>query len=829
MRWHANGIPCIALLGGLASTPTAGVAQDLPSTAFTVKAPDGFDGGEAPQETLVDIVFAGKRVGSTPARFDAAFITFLDPKGMVSALPSIRDTDIVASALSVPLPTNTRLSCADGDRRARCGFVEAAPVAVIFSPGAISAEVFVSDAHTYGRDMRARYLPPPTVAPALIAGFNGRSFFDLESGSQSAAGSLRLVAGHGRLSAHAELFGSSGASASLRSAYLQHVGKTRELTLGRLPMVASNGLARSPETFGLRYGSTLKTRTDSARLGASELSVATNSGATVQILRDGRVLDIQQVEPGQTLLDSSRLPGGAYMVTLRIEERGAVHEETQFYTSGSRLAPADATQWNVEAGLVSPQTAENGLLPPIGRDLAVKAELSKRVSRNLGLRADLNIGGHGNYASMSFTSLGPSHVAEAGLVASLRGDVGGYANVSLRGPKWNVAAFYRQVHAANPVRFKATAPFDPFTESHEQASIEASLRLPSIHFGLRGNLRSSSFTGQNWRYGPFLATQLAKRGGTRIDLRAQYEIWNDRHAAFIGISLNAPQRIGDFARSGLLSAGATWQYDAPTQGSATTGETVEAMLSANANSLPMLKKFSLGMRSEGSAAGLRADARLETPHATLGIDARKNYQRQTALLADMTSALVVGDAGWEVTNRFSQSGAFLDLDAGPDANFDVLAGGAVRAQVSPGRKRYVGLDEFALHDVAIRPRGASDVDYEGQAERVVLFPGNAPHVKRRVWDVSVIVGRLVDETGDPIAGATIRNGDVWLASTDSDGYFQLDLGREDSVTAELKGISACRLDFGAVRSGATVPTKYRDAGEMICHRSTQPRAPWRPY
>lgn len=816
MRWHAKGILCSALLGSLASAPAAGFTQEALNTAFTVKAPKGFDDIEATQETLVDIVFAGKKVGSTPARFDATLITFLDPLGLVGVLPSIRDTDIVASALSVSLPTNTRLSCTDGDRRARCGYVEAAPVAVIFSPGTISAEVFVSDAHTYGRDMRARYLPPPTVAPALIAGFDGRSFFDLESGSQSAAGSLRLVTGRGRLSAHAELFGSSGASASLRSAYLQHVGKTRELTLGRLPMIASNGLARSPETFGLRYGSTLKTRTDSARLGASELSIATSSGATVQILRDGRVLDIQQVEPGQTLLDSSRLPGGAYMVTLRIEERGVMREETQFYTAGSRLAPADATQWHVEAGLLSPQSAEKGLLPPIGTELAVKAELSKRVSRNLGLRADLNLGGHGNYASMSFTSLGPAHVAEAGLVASPGGDVGGYANVSLRGPKWNVSAFYRQVHAENPVRFKANARFDPFTESHEQASIEAALRLPSIQVGVRGNLRSSSFTGQHWRYGPFLTTQIANRGGIRVDVRAQYEIWNDRHAAFVGFSLNAPQRIGGSARSGSLSTGATWQYDSPAKGSTTRRETVEAMLSANANSLPLLRQYSLGMRSEGGTAGLRADARLESAHATLGIDARKNYQGQTALLTDMTTAIVVGDAGWEVTNRFSQSGAFLDLDAGPDANFDVLAGGTVKAQVSPGRKRYVGLDEFALHDVAIRPRGASDVDYEGRTERVVLFPGNAPRVKRRVWGVSVIVGRLVDGAGDPIAGATIRSGEVWLASTDAGGYFQLDLAREDSAIVELEGAAACRLEFGAIRSVAPVATKYQDVGDMTC-------------
>lgn len=790
------------------ATPSAGAADDAVARPFTIKSPPGFEAEADEQTTVVDIYYVGRKIGATAARFNSATISFLDPEGTAALVPDARNYAAIASALSSPLDAHRNMSCDAETPVADCGYVDPDPVAVILTTARLKADIFVSDALTYSRDERARFLPPPTLAPAMIAGISGRSFVDFDTGDLSGSGELRVAAGAGRNSVEADMFASTNGEPSLRSAFFQRVGRDRELVGGYVQSAGDWNVARSSRLVGVRYGTTLKTRIDPARLGATDIPVSVSSGATVEILRDGEVIDIQRIEPGQTRIDPSRLPGGSYPLTLRIAEGDTTRDQTIFFMSGSQLPPRDAPQWYVEAGYLAPTVSGTSFAPNVGDTVALNAGASARISASAGVAADLSIGKRDRFAEASLFSAGRGRLATIGGLISGDGDWGVFGNASLFADRWRVAGSLRMLEAADESRFDRFAPFDPLPESFRQAQADASVRIPRGSVGARGFYRRSTFGGESWFAGPYADIRLAKLARADIAVSAHYQFGDDRDTAFASLRLSAPL---DFRRSSL-SAQASFRREALDGGDTRINEVLDvAWQSAAVAGHPLSPQLTLGARYEDGEVGGRAGARAETPFASAGIDARGNYQNQNNLLLDGSTAVAITRDGVGFGARYSRTGALVKLAGASDAEIDVTADGLTRASARPGGTRFIGTPDFAMIDVAIRARQSGDVDYPSHADRLVLFPGNVPVVSRRVWRVTIMVGRLVDASGAPMPNLRLRTGE-FLGATDEAGYFQIDYDGGQLTAEPLEG-APCVVETPTEIAAAG---PYLDADDIVC-------------
>ncbi|MFF7707482.1 CS1-pili formation C-terminal domain-containing protein [Pseudomonas sp. NPDC007930] len=122
----------------------------------------------------------------------------------------------------------------------------------------------------------------------------------------------------------------------LRSLYGDHVNADRFLRLGYFTPSAQ-GLSRQPRTLlgmpegtlGVMYGSSDTLAVSNPQPSATPIYVTPNRPATIELYRDGSLLYSQPVQPGLQALDTRKLPGGIYSVEVRVVEDGRVTSTTE--------------------------------------------------------------------------------------------------------------------------------------------------------------------------------------------------------------------------------------------------------------------------------------------------------------------------------------------------------------------------------------------------------------------------------------------------------------------------------------------------------------------
>jgi hypothetical protein len=108
---------------------------------------------------------------------------------------------------------------------------------------------------------------------------------------------------------------------------------------------------------------------------------------------------------------------------------------------------------------------------------------------------------------------------------------------------------------------------------------------------------------------------------------------------------------------------------------------------------------------------------------------------------------------------------------------------------------------------------SSLVDYDAAAHEVTLFPGN---VAKRVWKINkvyVLIGRLVDEQGNPIAKERVRGAEGY-GFTEEDGSFQVEVTGLTPLSVSSRRHN-CTLDLSLTQE----PEFYLDVGDVVCRSS----------
>lgn len=143
--------------------------------------------------------------------------------------------------------------------------------------------------------------------------------------------------------------------------------------------------------------------------------------------------------------------------------------------------------------------------------------------------------------------------------------------------------------------------------------------------------------------------------------------------------------------------------------------------------------------------------------------------------------------------------------------FEVLLNDQVYDSVAVGRRSAISVHPFRTYRISIRPADPNElVDYDTSTYSLTFFPGNVIERSWSVEDVIIILGRLVNKSGAPIALQRIRGPRDYVA-TDEQGNFQAEISGRERLYVETKEFN-CTIELGELKESEY----FVDLGDVVC-------------
>jgi hypothetical protein len=213
---------------------------------------------------------------------------------------------------------------------------------------------------------------------------------------------------------------------------------------------------------------------------------------------------------------------------------------------------------------------------------------------------------------------------------------------------------------------------------------------------------------------------------------------------------------------------------------------------------------SSSVRASGTVNDRLGNARADILH---GFDAGASTQYGITLqsaAAASTKGVAIG------ANALEQSAIIIAI-AGDARNvpFTVLVDETPRGRIRSGQRLSLFLPPYHLYKVRLVPAEADPVIFDASTRDVTLYPGNVAALGWKAESYFTVFGQAVAADGRPIADAAVRSA-RGISETDSAGYFQLDVTRNDNITV---GEGArCKVQLAKL----TVKNDYAALGKVLC-------------
>ncbi len=732
---------------------------------------------------MVDVYFGGRFLVSTMATHTPSKISFLNAEQIVISLDDLTHPDLVGVRLSEDLPLNTRMICPEARSWCRPPRPEIADV--IFDDSKFRVDLYVNQNYLPVRSPVAeRFLPPGQGGITFLQNFSATfAGADDDAESETFIGSFTTLS-------HREnrLIGITSytdrddvtvdrlfAQRDFRGA--EYVGGIFRATGRALTFGGENDLG------GIRIASSLVTRTDLAFARGTPIEVFLSSSSRVDIIKDGRLLYSQFYEAGNQILDTSRLPEGAYDITIRIDEGGVAREEVRFFSKTSRLPPLDQPLTSFEFGRVLDRNTDN-LFPEATDAWLMRLAHSRRLTQGFGL----DFGGAGT-ADEQMLELGAFNVGSVPGTRSGYYEVQGSSFVGNEG-EWGIGLYgqlqmdrfyvgfdFRKVDA-DP-RPDGSDDYRLISEDLSQRSVSAQVPLFDgfIGFSMSSNrrrdgerIKRSSLTYRRVMY------QTQRHS---VELTADFSEMDGNKLALIGVRLNligsklsgnfmpryryADDEFDDDEHGYQLDTSLSWYQPEFYSGDLRLG------MNASRNDL-----------QESLGGQLNYDHRLAQSRLTVNRNEFDGVARTSWAGTINTSVATTGaDTAFGAQN-LAASVILVRLDGPEDseAEFDVLIDGFPRGYAPVGRMTAIHVNPFKTYEVRIRPRLSDFVEFEDRVETVTVYPGNVASLVWKVSDLMVVFGRVIEPEGDAIAYARV-DGAIETVRTDAFGYFQAEVLRSN--------------------------------------------------
>lgn len=561
----------------------------------------------------------------------------------------------------------------------------------------------------------------------------------------------------------------------------------------------SEGLTRQPRTFGtspdtavgVMYGSSDSLAINSPMPSVYPIYVTANRQGSVEIYRDGLLINTQSVPAGLQTLDTRPLPGGIYEVEVRLIEDGQITSTTQelVYKPNNWRNLDERWRYNLFAG------EESKLLSNWDQQASGSATAGASVNYLMHPRVIVGASARQIREKMQFGT---------SIDWTLANHISLYANVYQtqdHGTGLDLQSLYN--YGAGSLVISHNRSWLDTTNLYDTLPDGTRVRQRNVFVGetsnssLALNHRISSKTSINAR----VSHSEGNVEGVGLDLG-----WNQRAVLF---GSDANWRLSLFDRPGSYSSGdarnrgvdlsinvalgAPGQQITGSIGSRTArdgGRDNNASLGWRKDLKDhVLQNVSVTALTDTYGVGVSSLANFRTDAINGdGFIQRSSYNGNFTGGLNMDSTLVVGGQHMVLTSQHDMRGAGMIVDVESDIDdialrADDYSGGS--AALRPGRN-FIPITAYQNSSVSFDFEGNSvpAATIEPARTRYHLNKGGVEYRKVRVMKTLTVLGRLVNAQGLPLKGHHVIN-HASRGVTEVDGFFSMEMNA-GSPTLEVR-------------------------------------------
>jgi hypothetical protein len=774
---------------------------------------------EAFETTLFDIYLGDKFKGAILADFTESWIRITEPTEVISQLKDLKGGERL-----VPLLT-----------------------------GIIEKQRSVPDIATVTYDLNAfRIIIQPSenllgtsaiqltrrVSPDPDSGFSLQQRLGA-TGSGDTSTDMRTAFNHRSIASYGEFFGViDGAAVSDRD-YEVTEGSAGGIFgdyRGRGGLLQTSGgqFAPSLQHLGVSFETAEELFLDQDLIRGSKFEVFIPSRSKVEFYRDGRLLAVQVLDFGLQEINTAGFPQGSYDVDIIITDNfGVVTRQRKFFTKSGYLASRARPIYSLHIGSIRDNL--NSLdIPVYQTGLRWRAADIFDVSASVYGSEDLHIGSVGSNLLFRDYRLG----VESSF--SNDGDFGASSSMGGRilGVNFDLGVTKTFVGGEPPPVLPTPDPDDPFSpvfalqdrrdkltfEDRDELNGNIYREFGPVTLRIAGERTRNSRTDDRYAVGPVVEWRIREGADSNLKLQLAYahtesgDIYNSgltygyRLTRALQLSSQVGLRRNDKDNEGIVLV--SLSYDTKERDGRGTRAKLNSELQNSQddeNRSIISQSNQLDFDHTGgylqTLGFIRQDTTSEASNTAIGASA-------------ISSFLVSGDGGVDISHPVSEEAVLVaELPSeSTDTEFQVLINGQIAATVKAGEKAVIGVAPYRAYDVSIRPtEGAELVTYDSSVTKMTFFPGN---VRKKRWGIEkifIILGRLVDQNGAPLARQRIKGTKDYTA-TEQDGTFQAEVGGSESLFVESQ-VYRCKLDLNITER----PEYFVDLGDVRCISETANR------
>lgn len=651
----------------------------------------------------------------------------------------------------------------------------------------------------------AHYAPPEQGSTGLML----QNQLNLSGGQeQDLAGRYALQAtgslGNWTQTFHGQLTKDGGPGDTLRhSVYELHMQKEWQENFFRLGYFTPDtvGLSRVPRTFGnspdtalgVMLGSSDSLAKNGNKAAIYPIYVTANREGSVELYRDGALINSQPIQPGLQILDTRPLPGGIYDVEVRLIEDGSItsRNNERVYKPNNWRNPEQRWRYNVFAGRessllsnwdnpvegeVTAGAAINYLLHP--RAIVGLSGRQIKGQNQLGASLDLGLG----QRSSLYTSLSQAQGRGFGVDLQALHNYGAGSLIFSHGRSWldnrdtwELLKDGTRVRQRNPYNgniSNSSLSVNHRLGGHDSVSARVSHSEGYVEgVGLDlGWMRSSNLFGYDayWRLSVFDRPGSGSTG----------------HERNRGVDLSLNLALGHEGKRITASVGSRTSRSAENDRNASLGYQQDLDLGP-------LRNVSATVQADTYGTGLNAGAQLDSDLLSGDLQLqRSSYNQSLSGSLNLSSNVAVGEHKLAVSGQHLGDQASMIVDVDSDVKSielradDLSGSGAI---LKPGRN-LLALTAYRDGTVQFDFQGvdAPAATIQPARARYHLNRGGVAYQRVRVMKTLTLFGRLLDAQGQALKGYHVLN-HASRGVTEVDGFFSMELSVSEPTLEVVRG------------------------------------------
>lgn len=578
----------------------------------------------------------------------------------------------------------------------------------------------------------------------------------------------------------------------------------------------SEGLTRQPRTFGtspdtavgVMYGSSDSLAINSPMPSVYPIYVTANRQGSVEVYRDGLLINTQSVPAGLQTLDTRPLPGGIYEVEVRLIEDGQITSTTQEVYKPSNWRNLDERwRYNLFAGeeskLLSNWDQQSSGSPTAGA--AVNYLMHPRVILGLSarqIREKLQYGTSidwtlANHVSL-YANVYKTEDHGTGLDVQSLYNYGSGSLVISHNRSWlDTTDIYETLPDGTRVRQR-----NVYVGQTSNSSLALNHRLNSKN-SINGRVSHSegNVEGFGVDLGWTRRTELfGSDANWRLSLFDRPGSFSSGNARNRGVDLSINVALGAPGEQITGSIGSRTAREGGRDNNASIGwrKDLKDHVLQNVSVTALTDTYGVGV---SSLANFRTDAINGD-----GFIQRSSYNGNFTGGLNLDSTLVLGGQQMLMTSQYEMRGAGMIVDVESDIDdialrADDYSGGTVA--LKPGRN-FIPITAYQNSSVSFDFEGnhVPAATIQPARTRYHLNKGGVDYRKIRVMKTLTVLGRLVNEQGQPLKGHHVIN-HASRGVTEVDGFFSMEMNA-GSPTLEVRHdnrlLCQFRLDASRHRS-----------------------------